>query len=140
MKPIYCLLLLALAACGAKNDRAVDFGKTTVAALVSEKGPPLEEKPIPVEDGKILVYDGNEKYQVKGEVVTHGFRDPAGDEKLLLYWKHKFKDCEPVERKLAEAQGHLPPEYELKCAAEGTSVIYTHGSEFVSRIIYHEKK
>jgi hypothetical protein len=134
-----CLLLLAFAACGAKND-GLDYGKTTVSALVADKGAPLEEKPIPLEDGKILIYDGNEKFQVKGEIVTHGFKDPKGDETLLMYWRHKFKDCAAVERKITEAQGHVRPELELFCPAEGVSVIYIQDSEFVSRIIYHEKK
>lgn len=138
MKPIFCLMLLALAACGAKND-GLDYGKTTVAALVAQRGPPVEEKPIPLEGGKMLIYDGNEKFQVKGEIVTHGFKDPKGDETLLMYWRHRFKDCAVLERKISEAQGHVRPEQELTCAAEGVTVIYTQDSEFVSRIIYHEK-
>ncbi len=139
MKAFTYLLFVALAGCGAKND-GVSFGKTTVSALVAERGAPLEEKPIPLEDGKILIYDGNEKFQVKGDIVTHGFKDPKGDETLLMFWRHKFKDCPPVERKISEGQGHVRAEFELTCPAEGLTVIYTQDSEFVSRIIHHEKK
>lgn len=138
MKPILFLSLLALAACGVKHS-SVDYGKTTVAALVSEKGEPLE-KSAPAKSIEIYQYPDNEKFQIKGDIVTHGFKDPKGDEKTLLYWKHKFKDCETVSRKIGEQKGHELPEHELKCPAQGVTVIYTEGSEFVSRVVEHEKQ
>lgn len=139
MKPLFYLSLLVVASCGVKHS-SVDYGKTTVSDLVAQKGEPIEEKKIPVKDAKILLYDDNEKFQVKGDVVTHGFKDPKGDEKTVLYWKHKFRDCSTSTRKISETKGHELPEYELKCSEQGTTVIYTEGSDFVSRIIEHEKQ
>ncbi len=138
MKPFLYLSLLALAACGVKHS-SVDYGKTSSAALISEKGEPLE-KSAPAKSIEIYQYADNEKFQIKDDVVTHGFKDPKGDERTLLFWKHKFKACETVSRKLNVPSGHELPEYELKCPAQGVTVIYTEGSEFVSRVVEHEKQ
>ncbi len=138
MKTFLLLSLLAVAACGVKHS-SVDYGKTTTSALIAEKGEPLE-KSAPEKSIEIYQYADNEKFQIKGDVVTHGFKDPKGDEKTLLFWKHKFKDCETISRKISERKGHELPEYELKCPALGTTVIYTEGSEFVSRVVEHEKQ
>lgn len=139
MKQLFYLSFLIMAACGVKHTN-VDYGKTTAGDLIAEKGEPLEQKTVPVQDTKMFVYDGNEKFQIQNDVVTHGFKDPKGDEKSLLFWKHKFKDCETETKKISEPQGHELPEYEMKCSAQGITVIYTEGSEFVSRIVEHEKK
>lgn len=138
MKPFLYLSLLAFAACGVKHS-SVDYGKTTAAALISERGEPLE-KSAPVKSVEIYQYADNEKFQIKDEIVTHGFKDPKGDERTLIYWKHKFKDCDSTSRKISERKGHEIPEYELKCSSQGLTVIYTEGSEFVSRVVEHEKQ
>lgn len=139
MKSFYYLFFLTLAACGVKHS-SVDYGKTTVSDLIAAKGEPIEEKPIPVSQGKMLIYEGNEKYQIKNDIVTHGFKDPKGDQKTVIYWKHKFRECDTSTRQINKPKGHELPEYELKCPEEGITVIYTEGSEFVSRIIEHEKQ
>ena len=139
MKAMIYLVLMSFAACGVKHS-SVDYGNTTVSDLVAQKGEPIKEMDIPVKGSRILLFEKNEKYQVKNDIVTHGFKDPKGDEKTLIYWKHKFKDCDSETRKISETKGHDLPEYELKCPHEGLTVIYTEGSEFVSRVIEHEKK
>lgn len=139
MKQILYLVLLLSAACGVKHS-SVDYGKTKVSDLVAMKGPPAEEKSIPVSDGKMLIYNDDEKFQIQNDIVTHGFKNPQGEERTLLYWKHKLKDCETVTNKISKTDGHVAPEFELKCSSEGISVIYTEGSEFISRIIEHDKK
>ena len=139
MKSIFYLSLLVVAACGVKHT-SVDYGKTTVADLVAAKGEPIEEEKIPVKDSKVLHFSGNEKFQIKNDIVTHGFKDPKGDEKSVIYWKHKFKDCNTSTRKISEPKGHELPDYELKCPEEGVTVIFTEGSDFVSRVIEHEKQ
>lgn len=138
MKPFLYLSLLAFAACGVKHS-SVDYGKTTAAALVSERGEPLE-KSAPAKSIEIYQYPDNEKFQIKGEIVTHGFKDPKGDERTLLFWKHKFKDCDASPKKISERKGHELPEYELKCSSQGVTIIYTEGSEYVSRVVEHEKQ
>ncbi len=138
MKPLFYLSFLVVAACGVKHT-SVDYGKTTAADLIAEKGEPIAKTEIPVKNGEVFQYQDNEKYQLKDDVVTHGFKNPKGDEKNLLFWKHKFKDCETTTKKISEKTGHVLPEYELKCASEGVTVIYTEGSEFVSRVIEHAK-
>lgn len=139
MKSVLIILFFVVAGCGVKRS-SVHYGKTTVADLISEKGEPLEEKALPVKDAKILLFQENEKFQTKDSIVTHGFKDPKGDEKSIIFWKHKFRDCETKEQKIGKVKGHELAEYELSCPAEGTSVIYTEGSEFVSRIVEYEKK
>jgi len=138
MKSIIYLSLLVVAACGVKHT-SVDYGKTTSADLIAEKGEPIAKTEIPVKDGEIYQYQDNDKYQLKGDVVTHGFKNPKGDEKNLIFWKHKFKDCDTITRKISEKSGHVLPEYEMKCNSQGLTVIYTEGSEFVSRVIEHAK-
>lgn len=137
MKAFLYLILFGLVACGG-NKSSVDYGKTKMPDLVATKGEPIDEKEIPLENSKILIYPDNEKYQVKDDTVTHGFKDPKGDEKSLIYWKHKFKDCETKTRKISEPKGHELPEFEFKCPALGRTVIYVEGSEYVLRIIEHE--
>jgi hypothetical protein len=139
MKPFLYLSFLVLAACGVKHT-SVDYGKTTVSDLVAEKGVPLKEEKTSAKDGKMLIYPDNEKYQVDGDVVTHGLKDPKGDEKTVIYWKHKFKDCATTTQQISKPQGHETPEYELKCPEQGLTVIFRSGSDFVSRIIENEKK
>ena len=139
MKPILYLLLLSAAACGVKHS-SVDYGKTTASDLIATRGEPLEEKKIPITNGKVFLYEDNQQFQIKNDVVTHGFKDPKGDQKTILYWKHQFRECDTTTRQISSIKGHELPEYELKCPAQGITVIYTEGSEFVSRIIEHEKK
>ena len=132
-------MLFVVTACGVKRE-PVDYGKTTVADLISERGEPLKKESVPIEKGEMLVYEDNEKFQVKGDIVTHGFKEPKGDEKALIFWKHKLKDCDSSTNKISEPKGHEVAEYELKCPEQGISVIYSEGSEFASRIIQYEKK
>jgi hypothetical protein len=139
MKSFLYLSLLTITACGLKHT-AIDYGKTTVSDLIAVKGRPVEENKIPVDDGKILIYEDNEKFQAKDNIITHGFKDPKGDERTVIFWKHKFRDCDVRLRKISEPKGHEFPEYEMKCPSLGQSVIYSEGSEFVSRIIEHEKQ
>jgi hypothetical protein len=90
---------------------------------------------------RILVYPGDEKYQLKGEVVVNAFKQPKGDQRLLIFWKHRFKDCQTILKKLPHnIRLHTPPEYELSCPAEGISVIYSEGSDTVSRVVEYEKQ
>jgi hypothetical protein len=132
------LLLFFISACGEKRD-TIDFGKTTKADLIALKGQPKEEKEIPVKDSEVLVFD-DEKFQLKGDVVTHGFRLPKGEETTVLFWRHKFKDCNVKETVLPKGNGHLVPDIQLSCPSEGISIIYPEGSDLISRIIEHEKQ
>lgn len=138
IKSIFYLAFLAIAACGVKHS-SIDYGKTTKADLIAAKGEPIEEKPISLKDSTMLIYPENEKYQLKNDVVEYGLKDPKGDQLSLIYWKHKFKDCKTTVRKL-EVKGHVQPELQLTCAEEGTTIVYSEGSDYVSRIIEHEKK
>jgi hypothetical protein len=139
MKPSCLLCLLLLTACGAKKV-SHEYGKTSSAALMAEEGEPLQKVKIP-KNGEVFIYPQDKKYQFNDDVLTHSFIRPQGDERLLLYWRHRFKECATEERELPSAtKGHAPPEYEFICAAEGISVIYQKGSGEVSRIIEYAKK
>jgi hypothetical protein len=133
-------MLLLLTSCG---PGATSFDKRLVTRsdVIAEKGEPLMEESIPVSQGKMMIYPGQEKFQLADEKVTHSFKDPKGSEGNLIFWQHRFKDCETVTRQLPQPQGsHTPPEIELACPALGTTIIYTEGSGAVSRIINYESK
>jgi len=140
MRWLMLLTLIFSAACGDKSS-TFKMGKTTRAELVSVKGDPLKEETIPTTDGKVLVYENDEKYQLKGEVVVNSFKTPTGNEKALIFWKHKFKDCLTISRNLPqEPNVHTPEEIEFSCSEMGLSVIYTSGSDIVSRVVEYEVK
>lgn len=140
MKLFFYLSLVTLISCGGGKSSSVKYGKTTRADLVSAKGEPLDEQSVPVKNNQILIYDDNEKYQLDGDVVTHGYKDPKGEQRTLIYWKHHFKDCETQTKTVTKAQGHSPAELELSCSSEGLKVIYTEGSEYISRVVEYESK
>lgn len=140
MRPFYLLILLIIAACGVKHS-TVDYGQTTEAELVAKKGPAIREEKIPVSEGKVLVFEHNEKYQIEGAVVTNGFKTPTGDGRTVIYWRHQFRDCDTQLRRVNQKlSGHEMPEWELACPAQGKSVVYTEGSDFISRVIEYAKK
>lgn len=139
IKTLFHLSLLVLASCGSKHS-SVDYGKTTVADLIAAKGEPIQEKKVPVKDSKILLYDNDEKYQTKGDLVTHGYKRPKGDEASLIYWKHRFKDCVTSTKKIGKPVGHELSEIQMSCPSEGLTVIYTEGSDVVNRVVEYEKK
>lgn len=140
MRLLFVLPLLLTFSCGA-DKKGPHYGKTTVQELMAEKGEPLKEELIPVEDSKVLHYDGGEKYQVKNDIVTNGYLNPKKDERNLIYWKHAFKDCDVILQKINEKKvGHELPEYLMKCDALGIGVVYTQDSEIVSRVVEYEAK
>jgi hypothetical protein len=140
MRSSLILVFLFLASCGGKTT-SFKMGHTTRSEVVAIKGEPLKEEEIPGPEGKVMIYENDEKYQLKGDIVVHRFKNPIGDEKLLLFWKHKLKDCTTNSKKLPVNLGaHTPPEIELSCPEEGLSVIYTEGSDSVSRVVEYEAK
>ena len=141
MRALIIFSLLLLSACGAKNTSFI-MGQTTRADVVAEKGDPLSEEIIPVKDGSIMKYSNDEKIQLKGEVVTNRFTNPSGDEKLVMWWKHKFKSCGYLKSTTlaSDPKAHTPKEIEMACPEEGISVIYSEGSDTISRVVEYEKK
>jgi hypothetical protein len=134
------LTLFFLASCGVKTT-SFKMGQTTRSEVVAMKGEPLKEEEIPTPEGKVMVYANDEKFQLKGDIVINRFKNPNGDEKLLIFWKHKLKDCLTHSKKIPASLGsHTPPEIELSCPEEGLSVIYTEGSDSVSRVVEYEAK
>lgn len=125
------LVLILLISCGEK--KSIEFGKTTKAALVESKGEPIREEEIP--SGEILTFEKNEKIQVNNGVVTTQFRNPEGDERTVLFWKHKFRECLTTEKEITE---EAMPEMEFACPAEGTSIIYLRGTGKVLRVSKYE--
>jgi hypothetical protein len=139
LKRAYLLSCLFITGCGGGHSH-LNYGKTTRSELVAQKGEPIKEVTIPEEEGRVLIYPDNNKFQMKSDIVTHGFKDPVGDEINLIFWKHKFKDCHTTTIKISEPVSHELPEYELKCPSMGFSVIFKEQSEFITRIIEYEKE
>jgi hypothetical protein len=141
MRALIIFSLLLLSACGAKKTSFI-MGQTTRADVVAEKGDPISEEIIPVKDGSIMKYSNDEKIQLKGEVVTNRFTNPSGDEKLVMWWKHKFKSCSFLKSSTlpSDPKAHTSKEIEMACPEEGLSVIYTEGSDTISRVVEYEKK
>lgn len=135
-------LTLLLTACGGASRSSFEMGKTTRSDVVAKKGQPDKEIDLPVKNGKMMIYEASdEKYQLNGDVVTNAFKNPQDDEKLLIHWKHKFKDCSTIKTELPkDPASHTPGEIELACPEQGLSVIYTEGSEAVSRVVEYAKK
>ncbi len=134
------LSLIGLVSC-ADSGSKWRYGETTKAALVAEKGPPDSiERPLGGSKTEVLVYAGNEKFQVTNDVVVAGFRNPTEEERSLIYWRHYFKDCTTSFTELAAVAGHLRPEKEFKCAHLGLSVIYDPNIDQVTRVVGHAEK
>lgn len=127
--------LLLLLSCGRPTDDGVKL--VSRAAVIEAKGEPLEEKDLPLKDGKMMIYPNEEKFQLKGEEVTHAFRQPEDKERSLIYWQHQFKDCRTKTQNLPrDIKSHTAGEVELSCPELKIRVIYTEGSGTVSRIIH----
>lgn len=141
MRPfLFLSLCLFFAACGAKKSSNIKYGETTKADLYAAEGNALQVQH-PTSKIEVHVYADNKKYQIENDKVTNAFKTPEGDEKRLIFWQHKFKDCNTAQVELPHPkESHVPPEIELKCPEEGMSVIYTQGSDVVSRIIEYAKK
>jgi hypothetical protein len=140
MRVLLLLGLILLASCGVKKS-SFKLGQTTRQEVVAMKGEPLREEAIPVKDSTVLVYPDEEKLQFKNDVLVNSFKNPEGDEKQLIYWKHKFKECQLVSKALPqEPAAHTPPEIEMSCPSEGVSIIYSQGSDIVTRVVEYEAK
>lgn len=131
MGPFFIFLLLI--ACGEK--KSIHYGKTSKSALIEMKGGPQKIEEVPV--GEVLTYKGNEKFQITENKVSASFRDPEGDERNVLYWRHSFRDCDVKEIPLSE---ETIPEMELSCVSLGRSIIFVKNSGKVTRITEYEKK
>ena len=140
MRLFILLSLVLLVSCGAQK-KGPTYGKTTVQELIAEKGEPVKEEVIPVDDAKVVHFEGGDKYQTKNDIVTNGYLTPNKSQRNLIYWKHAFKDCDVITQKLTEKQvGHEKPEYLMKCDAMGIGVVYTQDSDIVLRVIEYEAK
>jgi hypothetical protein len=127
------LILLLFISCGEK--KSIRPGVTSKNDLIEVKGEPLKSEEVPA--GEVLSFKDNEKFQITGDKVSAIFRDPAGDEKNLLYWRHSFKDCATTESNLSE---EAIPEMELSCHQQGISVIFLKGSGKVLRVGEYENR
>ncbi len=128
------LLLTITAACGNKA-KSIKYGEMSVSDLVASKGEPIKEEEIPRPDGKMYIYENNEKYQIENGVVVNSFKNPNKDEKMLLYWKHKYEDCHFTIKQLDQKVLHLKPEEEYNCKAAGITLIYDPNIEQVVRVV-----
>lgn len=128
------LIVLLAASCGNKS-KSIRYGEMTTSDLVALKGEPLKEEKLSGPDSKMFIYEGNEKFQLKSDVVVSSFRRPVGDEKMLIYWKHKYSDCVFEVAKLNQKVLHLKVEEEHKCVKAGVSVIYDPNIEQVVRVV-----
>ncbi|HXH76756.1 MAG TPA: hypothetical protein VNJ08_17430 [Bacteriovoracaceae bacterium] len=134
MRPFFLFSLLILTACGGHKHTSTNLGTTTTKELIQEKGAPESEVELPENQGTLVLYPEDEKYQSEDGIITTKFRNPNASEKILLYWKHKFKLCETKIKKLNAEES------ELSCKSKGQSVIYSEGSAFISRIVEYESK
>ena len=134
---LFSLLLLAVS-CGNKA-KSVKYGQTTTSDLIVLKGEPLKEEDLSIPQSKMLIYENDEKYQVEKDIVVNSFRNPKQDERMLLYWKHKYPDCSFEIQKVNQAKTHQKGEEELRCSSAGLSVIYDPNIQQVIRVVEYEK-
>ena len=134
-----CFLVLA-SSCGVKKSSSYEMGKTTRAEVIALKGEPVSEVANPGPNSTTIRFKDEESFQLKGDIVVNHFANPGSDEMKVIWWKHRFKDCSTRTTELARgSDSHTPPEMELSCPSEGLSVIYTQGSDSVSRVVQFEK-
>lgn len=133
------LTSLLLASCGPKGRSFFHFGKTTKKELIAEKGEPLREEKLERKDAVVLVYPEDEKFQIENDVVTNHFVNPSEEESTVLFWKHKFKNCETRET-LLDKDAHGTSEMFFACDQAGQGVVYNAGASHISRMIEYEKK
>lgn len=140
MRPFLFVLIALLTSCGEKRSSGIRVGVTTATELLQEKGEPLSTTDIPKSEGQVLTYSNDEKFQINDDIVTGHFKDPVGDESLLIYWKHKFKDHPTALVEIpSKKESHGPKEYFLKCDSLKLGVIYREGSARISRMVEYEK-
>ena len=132
------LLLFLCVSCGGGHSKKIHYGQTTEASLLEMEGPPASTTELKYAEGKMLIYDEEKKFQIQSGIVVSSFQDPKGDEKNLIYWKHKFKDCLTSDLRATGAEERK--ERILSCEAQGVSVIYSEGTGSVLRVVEHEKK
>lgn len=139
MRYLLLFSVFLLNACAPGSSQYV-IGKTTRSDVISKKGEPVSEEKIPTKEGSLLHYEGNEKFQFKGEYLNAIFRDPVESEKKVLYWQHQFKECQTIRKVLNEKRdNHTPAVIELACPEKGLSVIFTEGSSFIERVVQYAK-
>jgi len=126
------LFFLFLVACAEKTS--IRPGVSTKSDVIQIKGDPLKTDVVP--SGEVLTYKNNEKFQISGEKVSAAFRDPMGDEKNVLFWRHAFRECPTTEKNISD---DAVPEVELACASKGMSVIFKRGSGTILRISEYER-
>lgn len=126
------LFFLLLIACAEKTS--IRPGVSTKSDVIQIKGEPFKTDVVP--SGEVLTYKNNEKFQITGEKVSGSFRDPVGDEKNVLFWRHAFRECQTSEKDLSDDP---VPEVELACVREGKSVIFVKGSGKILRISEYER-
>lgn len=131
MGPFFFLLILI--SCGEK--KSIHLGMTSKDELIELKGGPLKTDVTPA--GEVLAFKDNEKFQLSDGKVTSTFRDPRGDEKNLIFWRHQFKECQTSEKALSEDQ---IPEIELNCPVRGQSVVFLKDSGKVIRVSEYESR
>jgi hypothetical protein len=129
MGPFFVLLVLF--ACGEK--KSVRPGLTSKSSLIEIKGEPFKAEAVP--QGEVLHYQDKEKFQLTENKVSAIFREPSGDERNLLYWKHRFKNCVTKESVLNDDS---LPEVEFACPSMGISVVFIQGSGKVIRVSEYE--
>jgi hypothetical protein len=134
----FFVLLFFVVSCGGKQAKKIHYGQTTEATLLEIEGQPKSEQELKYADGKMLIFDEEKKYQVESGVVVGSFQEPEGDQRNLLFWKHKFKDCQTTDLKTSPNSDGK--ERTLKCDEQGTSIVYSEGTGYVIRVVEHEKK
>jgi hypothetical protein len=132
-------LILVSVSCGVKQ-KSVSFGETKKEELLTLRGVPEREETIPVKDSSLVVYSENESYQIQNGVVKASLKSPAAEEKSVMFWKHKLKDCITDLKKVPNPDPHGPAQMELDCASEGIKVVYLEGSETVQKVVEYAKK
>ena len=136
---IFGSLILISVSCGVKQ-KSVSFGETKKEELLTLRGVPEREESIPVKDSSLAVYSEKESYQIQNGVVKASLKSPASEERSVMFWKHKLKDCLTVLKKVPNPDPHGPAQMELDCSTEGIKIVYLEGSATVHKVVEYAKK
>ncbi|HXH31039.1 MAG TPA: hypothetical protein VNJ01_09525 [Bacteriovoracaceae bacterium] len=139
MKFYLLITMVLVISCGDKNPTSVIGAHGN--NLIETHGDPIRIDPLPLTNSSMFIYPGNRKFQLQNNTVTNSYRDPQGDETTVLFWKHKFKKCQTeLVRVMAEKPSHRNLPVELRCPDQGIGVIFSEGSDLVSRVVEFEKE
>ena len=116
----------------------VKLGVSSSEDVIKEEGKPL--RTYGEKSNQVIAYSDQKSYQFSKNVLKGFFRDPEKDETYLQFWLQKWKNKKTFRQKLARIEkNHEPPDFQLNCPEEKTTVVYNGETGLVKRVMVYEQ-